>query len=71
MTFLFLLKTYKREYMSSIRFLVMSSIFCMYNATLIVKFHFSWRLHSDVCGSVSDQMVVTNTRGDNTVFYYY
>ncbi|CAN6440840.1 unnamed protein product [Victoria cruziana] len=40
-------------------------LFWMYNAILVVIFHFSWKMQSDVWGSISDQGVVTHITGKN------
>ena len=37
----------------------------MYNAISVVIFHFSWKMQSDVWGSISDQGVVTHITGGN------
>uniref|UniRef100_M1AVL3 Photosystem I P700 chlorophyll a apoprotein n=1 Tax=Solanum tuberosum TaxID=4113 RepID=M1AVL3_SOLTU len=37
----------------------------MYNSISVVIFHFSWKMQSDVWGSVSDQGVVTHITGGN------
>ncbi|CAN6440831.1 unnamed protein product [Victoria cruziana] len=44
---------------------VFLGLFWMYNAILIVIFHFSWNMQSDVWGSISDQGVVTHITGGN------
>ncbi|KAK8966290.1 Photosystem I P700 chlorophyll a apoprotein A1 [Platanthera guangdongensis] len=35
-------------------------LFWMYNAISVVIFHFSWKMQPDVCGTISDQGVVTH-----------
>ncbi|XBJ20148.1 hypothetical protein VPH35_011010 [Triticum aestivum] len=40
-------------------------LFWMYNAISIVIFHFSWKMQSDVWGTISDQGVVTHITGGN------
>ncbi|PHT54978.1 Photosystem I chlorophyll a apoprotein A1 [Capsicum baccatum] len=40
-------------------------LFWMYNSIFVVIFHFSWKMQSDVWGSVSDQGVVTHITGGN------
>ncbi|KAI3858770.1 hypothetical protein MKX03_033723 [Papaver bracteatum] len=37
----------------------------MYNAILVVIFHFSWKIQSDFWGSINDQGVVTHITGEN------
>ncbi|KAL9989935.1 putative photosystem I [Helianthus debilis subsp. tardiflorus] len=37
----------------------------MYNSISVVIFHFSWKMQSDVWGSISDQGVVTHITGGN------
>ncbi|XLR18222.1 hypothetical protein S83_046134 [Arachis hypogaea] len=37
----------------------------MYNAISVVIFHFSWKMQSDVWGTISDQGVVTHITGGN------
>ncbi|DAD49381.1 TPA_asm: hypothetical protein HUJ06_019191 [Nelumbo nucifera] len=37
----------------------------MYNAISVVIFHFSWKMQSDVWGSINDQGVVTHITGGN------
>ena len=39
----------------------------MYNSILVVIFHFSWKMHSNVWGSISDQGVLTHIMGGNFV----
>ncbi|KAJ8423088.1 hypothetical protein Cgig2_023115 [Carnegiea gigantea] len=46
---------------------VFLELFWMYNAISIVIFHFSWKMQSDVWGSISDQGVVTHIMGGNFV----
>ncbi|CAH2052159.1 unnamed protein product [Thlaspi arvense] len=44
---------------------VFLGLFWMYNVISVVIFHFSWKMQSDVWGSISDQGVVTHiTRGN-------
>ncbi|PHT68443.1 Photosystem I chlorophyll a apoprotein A1 [Capsicum annuum] len=44
---------------------VFLGLFWMYNSISVVIFHFSWKMQSDVWGSVSDQGVVTHITGGN------
>ncbi|KAL2922367.1 hypothetical protein RDABS01_013858 [Bienertia sinuspersici] len=44
---------------------VFLGLFWMYNAISVVIFHFSWKMQSDVWGSISDQGVVTHITGGN------
>uniref|UniRef100_A0A803N322 photosystem I n=1 Tax=Chenopodium quinoa TaxID=63459 RepID=A0A803N322_CHEQI len=44
---------------------VFLGLFWMYNAILVVIFHFSWKMQSDVWGSINDQGVVTHITGGN------
>ncbi|PHT34357.1 Photosystem I chlorophyll a apoprotein A1 [Capsicum baccatum] len=44
---------------------VFLELFWMYNSISVVIFHFSWKMQSDVWGSVSDQGVVTHITGGN------
>ncbi|CAN0929592.1 Photosystem I P700 chlorophyll a apoprotein A1 [Linum grandiflorum] len=44
---------------------VFLGLFWMYNSISIVIFHFSWKMQSDVWGSISDQGVVTHITGGN------
>jgi photosystem I P700 chlorophyll a apoprotein A1 len=44
---------------------VFLGLFWMYNAISVVIFHFSWKMQSDVWGSISDQGVVTYITGGN------
>ncbi|WMV55036.1 hypothetical protein MTR67_048421 [Solanum verrucosum] len=44
---------------------VFLGLFLMYNSISVVIFHFSWKMQSDVWGSVSDQGVVTHITGGN------
>jgi photosystem I P700 chlorophyll a apoprotein A1 len=44
---------------------VFLGLFWMYNAILVVIFHFSWKMQSDVWGSISDQGVVAHITGGN------
>ncbi|KAM3398292.1 hypothetical protein P3S68_001807 [Capsicum galapagoense] len=44
---------------------VFLGLFWMYNSILVVIFYFSWKMQSDVWGSVSDQGVVTYITGKN------
>ncbi|KAK5769828.1 hypothetical protein PVK06_049987 [Gossypium arboreum] len=37
----------------------------MYNSISVVIFHFSWKMQSDVWGTISDQGVVTHITGGN------
>uniref|UniRef100_A0A453E177 Uncharacterized protein n=1 Tax=Aegilops tauschii subsp. strangulata TaxID=200361 RepID=A0A453E177_AEGTS len=52
--------------MSSIRLgdHVFLGLFWMYNAISVVIFHFSWKMQSDVWGTISDQGVVTHITGE-------
>ncbi|KAK5842258.1 hypothetical protein PVK06_004594 [Gossypium arboreum] len=40
-------------------------LFWMYNSISVVIFHFSWKMESDVWGTISDQGVVTHITGGN------
>jgi len=40
----------------------------MYNAISVVIFHFSWKMQSDVWGSINEQGVVTHITGGNFVY---
>ncbi|BAH91490.1 Os01g0967400, partial [Oryza sativa Japonica Group] len=40
-------------------------LFWMYNSISVVIFHFSWKMQSDVWGTISDQGVVTHITGGN------
>ncbi|KAF6151666.1 hypothetical protein GIB67_043073 [Kingdonia uniflora] len=40
-------------------------LFWMYNSISVVIFHFSWKMQSDVWGSINDQGVVTHITGGN------
>ncbi|KAJ1681040.1 hypothetical protein LUZ63_023738 [Rhynchospora breviuscula] len=42
-----------------------TSLFWMYNAISVVIFHFSWKMQSDVWGTISDQGIVTHITGGN------
>ncbi|KAL7602153.1 hypothetical protein Lser_V15G23209 [Lactuca serriola] len=44
---------------------VFLGLFWMYNSISVVIFHFSWKMQSDVWGSISDQGVVTHITGGN------
>ncbi|GFP91751.1 photosystem i p700 chlorophyll a apoprotein a1 [Phtheirospermum japonicum] len=44
---------------------VFLGLFWMYNSILVVIFHFSWKMQSDIWGSISDQGVVTHIMGGN------
>ncbi|THU42222.1 hypothetical protein C4D60_Mb00t08440 [Musa balbisiana] len=44
---------------------VFLGLFWMYNAISVVIFHFSWKMQSDVWGTISDQGVVTHITGGN------
>ncbi|MCL7034893.1 hypothetical protein MKW94_012659 [Papaver nudicaule] len=44
---------------------VFLGLFWMYNAISVVIFHFSWKMQSDVWGSINDQGVVTHITGGN------
>ncbi|KAL5077815.1 hypothetical protein RYX36_016799 [Vicia faba] len=44
---------------------VFLGLFWMYNAIFVVIFHFSWKMQSDVWGSINDQGVVTHITGGN------
>ncbi|KAL2922626.1 hypothetical protein RDABS01_014117 [Bienertia sinuspersici] len=44
---------------------VFLGLFWMYNAISVAIFHFSWKMQSDVWGSISDQGVVTHITGGN------
>ncbi|KAJ3667337.1 hypothetical protein LUZ60_018430 [Juncus effusus] len=44
---------------------VFLGLFWMYNSISIVIFHFSWKMQSDVWGTISDQGVVTHITGGN------
>ncbi|KAL1205135.1 Photosystem I chlorophyll a apoprotein A1 [Cardamine amara subsp. amara] len=44
---------------------VFLGLFWMYNVISVVIFHFSWKMQSDVWGSISDQGVVTHITGGN------
>jgi len=44
---------------------VFLGLFWMYNAISVVIFHFSWKMQSDVWGSVSDEGVVSHITGGN------
>eukprot|EP01018_Ginkgo_biloba_P012454 Gb_11361 [translate_table: standard] len=44
---------------------VFLGLFWMYNAISVVIFHFSWKMQSDVWGSISDRGVVTHITGGN------
>ncbi|KAG6522798.1 hypothetical protein ZIOFF_019953 [Zingiber officinale] len=44
---------------------VFLGLFWMYNSILVVIFHFSWKMQSDVWGTISDQGVVTHITGGN------
>nr|AEX37306.1 photosystem I P700 chlorophyll a apoprotein A1 [Arbutus unedo] len=44
---------------------VFLGLFWMYNAISVVIFHFSWKMQSDVWGSISDQGIVTHITGGN------
>ncbi|PHU30256.1 Photosystem I chlorophyll a apoprotein A1 [Capsicum chinense] len=44
---------------------VFLGLFWMYNSISVVIFHFSWKMQSDVWGSVSDEGVVTHITGGN------
>jgi len=44
---------------------VFLGLFWMYNAISVVIFHFSWKMQSDVWGSVSDDGVVSHITGGN------
>ncbi|CAN6476545.1 unnamed protein product [Victoria cruziana] len=44
---------------------VFLGLFWMYNAISVVIFYFSWKMQSDVWGSISDQGVVTHIMGKN------
>ncbi|KAJ8424305.1 hypothetical protein Cgig2_030331 [Carnegiea gigantea] len=44
---------------------VFLGLFWMYNAISVVIFYFSWKMQSDVWGSISDQGVVTHITGGN------
>ncbi|VAH75280.1 unnamed protein product [Triticum turgidum subsp. durum] len=44
---------------------VLLGLFWMYNAISVVIFHFSWKMQSDVWGTISDQGVVTHITGGN------
>nr|QBL02808.1 photosystem I P700 apoprotein A1 [Eriachne aristidea]QBL02891.1 photosystem I P700 apoprotein A1 [Eriachne aristidea] len=44
---------------------VFLGLFWMYNAISVVIFHFSWKMQSDVWGTVSDQGIVTHITGGN------
>ncbi|XP_057835317.2 photosystem I P700 chlorophyll a apoprotein A1-like [Cryptomeria japonica] len=44
---------------------VFLGLFWIYNAISVVIFHFSWKMQSDVWGSISDQGVVTHITGGN------
>ncbi|CAN1359086.1 Photosystem I P700 chlorophyll a apoprotein A1 [Linum perenne] len=52
---------------------VFLGLFWMYNSISIVIFHFSWKMQSDVWGSISDQGVVTHITGGElcTEFHYH
>ena len=43
----------------------------MYNAISVVIFHLSWKVQSDVWGTISDRGVVTHITGGNSEFHYY
>ncbi|KAJ3673529.1 hypothetical protein LUZ61_022085 [Rhynchospora tenuis] len=44
---------------------VFLGLFWMYNAISVVIFHFSWKMQSDVWGTISDQGIVTHITGGN------
>ncbi|XP_042378564.1 photosystem I P700 chlorophyll a apoprotein A1-like [Zingiber officinale] len=44
---------------------VFLGLFWMYNSISVVIFHFSWKMQSDVWGTISDQGVVTHITGGN------
>ncbi|KAK9080980.1 hypothetical protein Scep_031013 [Stephania cephalantha] len=44
---------------------VFLGLFWMYNAISVVIFHFSWKMQSDVWGSINDQGAVTHITGGN------
>ncbi|XBI94864.1 hypothetical protein VPH35_031427 [Triticum aestivum] len=44
---------------------VFLGLFWMYNAISVVIFHFSWKMQSDIWGTISDQGVVTHIIGGN------
>ncbi|KAF3326301.1 photosystem I P700 apoprotein A1 [Carex littledalei] len=44
---------------------VFLGLFWMYNAISVVIFHFSWKMQSDVWGTVSDQGIITHITGGN------
>ncbi|WVZ26711.1 hypothetical protein V8G54_000234 (mitochondrion) [Vigna mungo] len=44
---------------------VFLGLFWMYNSISVVIFHFSWKMQSDVWGSISDQGIVTHITGGN------
>nr|AKI29326.1 photosystem I P700 apoprotein A1 [Selaginella uncinata] len=44
---------------------VFLGLFWMYNSISVVIFHFSWKMQSDVWGSVNDQGIVTHITGGN------
>ncbi|KAL5642755.1 hypothetical protein ACJX0J_000177 [Zea mays] len=44
---------------------VFLGLFWMYNSISVVIFHFSWKMQSDVWGTISDQGIVTHITGGN------
>ncbi|KAG4944794.1 hypothetical protein JHK85_002916 [Glycine max] len=44
---------------------VFLGLFWMYNSISVVIFHFSWKMQSDVWGSISDQGIVNHITGGN------
>jgi photosystem I P700 chlorophyll a apoprotein A1 len=44
---------------------VFLGLFWMYNSISVVIFHFSWKMQSDVWGSISEQGVITHITGGN------
>ncbi|KAL5645983.1 hypothetical protein ACJX0J_003439 [Zea mays] len=47
---------------------VFLGLFWMYNSISVVIFHFSWKMQSDVWGTISDQGIVTHITGGNFAF---
>ncbi|KAL5644404.1 hypothetical protein ACJX0J_003481 [Zea mays] len=49
---------------------VFLGLFWMYNSISVVIFHFSWKMQSDVWGTISDQGIVTHITGGNFAFLW-